>query len=181
MISRSVTDLYKLSGTQGSGGFLLWSCQWPSQLTCLEYSTLMATYKSPKHMFCLYYTVYNTFVDGYIKLSLAIMCILASTLVETSAAELDQVKVLFSFVICIVVVTPAVVAFGFLCQVLWRKHFGVAQSNGTRMMVAQRFREVMTLGCHLSNAQFTKLITHKLADTIVSNFVAFLMCLWRQS
>jgi Ca2+-binding EF-hand superfamily protein len=105
------------------------------------------------------------------KLAMMFIILLASAFVEMSSEGRTVTKEESKDFMIGVAVIPLAFAVFCLAQVVWRNYFAKAESYIDRLLFAQRFRDVMTLACHLSNAEFTQLVTTELCDDDRDNLI----------
>eukprot|EP00746_Dinoflagellata_sp_MGD_P024420 gnl/MRDRNA2_/MRDRNA2_157307_c0_seq1.p1 gnl/MRDRNA2_/MRDRNA2_157307_c0~~gnl/MRDRNA2_/MRDRNA2_157307_c0_seq1.p1 ORF type:complete len:447 (+),score=59.83 gnl/MRDRNA2_/MRDRNA2_157307_c0_seq1:113-1342(+) len=103
-------------------------------------------------------------VDGCIKFGIAIICFTGTAYVELHPSELEVVRKQFEPIIITTFFVPLLIAVTFLAFVIWRRNLGTVYTHTERLLLAQRFRNVMAMASSMSNWEFTRLITLALPD-----------------
>eukprot|EP00746_Dinoflagellata_sp_MGD_P076094 gnl/MRDRNA2_/MRDRNA2_30610_c0_seq1.p1 gnl/MRDRNA2_/MRDRNA2_30610_c0~~gnl/MRDRNA2_/MRDRNA2_30610_c0_seq1.p1 ORF type:complete len:864 (+),score=113.74 gnl/MRDRNA2_/MRDRNA2_30610_c0_seq1:1-2592(+) len=105
-----------------------------------------------------------TRVDAVMKIAMVCFLLLATAFVDINDEDRKSTKDQFQVFLVVIPFGPMGIAIFCFLRVLWRKYYAKADSHIQRLLFAQRFRDVMTMACHMSNTEFNKLITIELCD-----------------
>merc|ERR1719321_701045 len=103
-------------------------------------------------------------VDVWMNFCTLLICLIAFSYVQFEPSELDAFHEQIQWFLLLVLFCPIFLALGHLAFVLWRKHLAKAHTHAERLQLVQRFRDVMAMASHMSNCEFTRLISAGLVD-----------------
>eukprot|EP00746_Dinoflagellata_sp_MGD_P139125 gnl/MRDRNA2_/MRDRNA2_72638_c0_seq2.p1 gnl/MRDRNA2_/MRDRNA2_72638_c0~~gnl/MRDRNA2_/MRDRNA2_72638_c0_seq2.p1 ORF type:complete len:1439 (+),score=238.57 gnl/MRDRNA2_/MRDRNA2_72638_c0_seq2:397-4317(+) len=127
-------------------------------------SVLLVVYMSIVNNLTPWRFAQNDVVDVCMKFTLVLITMIASVYIEQSEEALQETRDAFKYLISVLPFLPMLLAVFLYLRVMRTKYLAQSEFMTTQMSEAQRFRDVTSMACHMSNRELNKLFTYDLCD-----------------